>query len=144
MNDCKENMSHHTMEDHGPELFAANIPCAAGHNHTFRTAYWTGKHLQMTLMCIPPCGEIGIEMHPDTDQLIRVEQGSALAVSGTGRDCLNCRRCLNLGDTLFVPAGTYHNIINTGRCPLRLSSVYAPPQHPRGTIHCTKEDSDRT
>lgn len=68
--------------DHGPKPFVTNIMRVARQNQNFRTAFWTGCHLQMTLMCIPPCGEIGVEMHPDTDQFIRVEEGQALVLHG--------------------------------------------------------------
>lgn len=127
--------------DHGPKPFVSNILCAAQRNQNFRTAFWTGCHLQMTLMCIPPCGEIGLEMHPDTDQYFRIEEGQALILMGDCKDkcAFQCR--VSKGDAIFVPSGTWHNICNTGKCPLKLSSIYAPPQHPRGTIHHTKADA---
>lgn len=79
--------------DHGPKPFVTNIMRVARQNQNFRTAFWTGCHLQMTLMCIPPCGEIGVEMHPDTDQFIRVEEGQALVRMGDCRENLDfqCR-----------------------------------------------------
>ena len=129
--------------DHGPAPFTANIPACAGNNRNFRTAFWTGQHLQMTLMCIPIRGDIGLEMHPDTDQYIRVEQGQALVCMGGTSDTLDRRCRLRDGDGVFVPSGTWHNIVNTGSCPLKLSSVYDPPHHPQGTIHCTKADAQR-
>lgn len=127
--------------DHGPTPFTANIMCVAGQNQNFRTVFWTGNHLQMTLMNIPICGEIGLEMHSDTDQFIRVETGRALVCVGTCKERLELRYWLNAGDGIFVPAGTWHNICNTGDCPLRLSSIYAPPRHPKGTVHRTKADA---
>ena len=98
--------------------------------------------MQMTLMCIPACGDIGVEMHPDTDQLIRVEAGRATVCMGACRDKLDIHHRLGVGDAVFVPKGTWHNILNAGNCPLKLSSVYAPPHHPRGTIHATKEEAE--
>lgn len=127
--------------DHGPAPFVTNINHAARHNQNFRSAFWTGCHLQMTLMSIPPCGDIGVEVHPNTDQFIRVEEGQALVRMGSCRDKLDfqCRLCTGKG--IFVPGGTFHNVLNVGNCPLKLSSIYAPPHHPRGTIHHTKLDA---
>ena len=138
---------HHPTEcgcetDHGPKPYAANIMHTARQNHNVRTAFWSGCHLQMTLMCIPVCGDIGVEMHSDTDQFIRVEEGQAIVRMGTCKDKLDFHYRLGVGDAVFVPSGTWHNVSNTGNCPLKLSSLYAPPKHPRGTIHHTKADAE--
>ena len=138
---------HHPTEcgcetDHGPKPYAANIMHTARQNHNFRTALWSGCHLKMTLMCIPVCGDIGVEMHSDTDQFIRVEEGQAIVRMGTCKDKLDFHYRLGVGDAVFVPSGTWHNVSNTGNCPLKLSSLYAPPKHPRGTIHHTKADAE--
>ena len=123
--------------------YADNIEQAACRNQSFRTELWTGQYLQMTLMCIPVRGEIGLEVHEDTDQYIRLEQGMAAAFFGECRNNLDSKIELRCGDAIFVPAGTWHNIINIGNMPLKISSVYAPPHHPRGTVHQTKADADR-
>lgn len=128
--------------DHGPEPFVANIIRAAEQNRNFRTAFWTGNHLQMTLMCIPVRGEVGMEIHPDTDQYLRVEEGQAVVCMGDNRDRPEFWCRAGKGDGIFVPSGTWHNIVNAGRRPLKLSSVYAPPQHARGTVHRTKAVAD--
>ena len=128
--------------DHGPKPFIANIIRAAQRNQNFRTALWTGCRLQMTLMSIPPHGEIGVEMHPDTDQFIRIEEGQALVRMGDCREKLDFQCRIRQGDAIFVPSGTWHNVFNAGSCPLKLSSFYAPPQHPKGTIHRTKADAN--
>ena len=109
--------------DHGPKPFVAHVVRAVRQNQNFRTAFWTGSHLQMTLMSIPPCGEIGVEMHPDTDQFIRVENGQALVRVGACREKPDFQCCLGAGDALFVPCGTWHNVLNAGNCPLKLSSI---------------------
>lgn len=129
--------------DHGPNPYVINIGQAALQNPNFRTAVWTGCHLQMTVMCIPPCGEIGLEVHGDTDQLIRVEQGTAAVKIGKCAEKTDYQQNMCKGDVVFIPAGTWHNVVNTGRNALKISSVYAPPNHPRGTVHFTKADAER-
>ena len=128
--------------DYGPKPFTANIPCALRQDQNFRRAFWTGCRLQMTLMTIPACGEIGVEMHPDTDQFIRVEEGQAQVCMGAFRERLDTTCRLVSGDALFVPGGTWHNVRNTVACPLKLTSIYAPPEHPRGTVHRMKADAE--
>lgn len=98
--------------------------------------------MQITLMCIPPRGEIGLEMHPDVDQLLRVEAGCGLVMMGEGPEALYCRQAVDAGYGIVIPAGTWHNLVNTGCDPLKLVSVYAPPQHSFGTVHKTKADAD--
>lgn len=129
--------------DFGPNPYVANIQQMSIANNNFRTAVWTGCDFQMTHMCIPPCQDIGAEVHPDTEQLIRVEQGNAMAIMGECEDRMDYQQCMNVGDAVFVPAGIWHNVVNTGRQPLKLSSIYSPPHHPHGTIHRTKADAER-
>lgn len=129
--------------DHGGNPYVADIERSAIQNTNFRTAIWTGSHLQMTLMCIPAGGEIGWEIHSDTDQMLRVEQGSGIVKMGRCKNQTECQQNLCKGDVIFIPAGTWHNVANIGRCPLKLSSVYAPPNHPKGTIEPTKSDAER-
>ena len=130
------------VSDYGPEPFVVNIAQATTENKAFRTALWTGDHLQLTLMSIPVGGEIGVEMHPDVDQFIRIEEGQALVKIGDSEDNLMWQRKVGDDYAIFIPAGTWHNIINLGGCPLKLYSIYAPPQHPRGTVQLTKEDAE--
>lgn len=129
--------------DWGPNPCVMDVERSSMQNKNFRTAIWTGSHMQMTVMCIPMYGEIGLEMHEDTDQFIRVEQGNAVVKMGTCRRQQEFQREIGRGDVVFVPAGTWHNITNVGRCPLKVSSIYAPPNHPRGTVHRTKEEAER-
>ncbi|MBR7056044.1 MAG: cupin domain-containing protein [Oscillospiraceae bacterium] len=138
---CRESRQQERGADCGPAPYSVNVHAAALENRCFRRAVWTGRHLQMTLMSIPVGGEIGAEVHPELDQLLRVEEGQALLTLGECREDRERRR-LRAGDTAFVPCGTWHNLENAGNRPLKLSSVYAPPQHPRGTVQCTKEDAD--
>lgn len=129
--------------DHGGNPYVADIERSAIQNTNFRTAIWTGSHLQMTLMCIPAGGEIGWEIHSDTDQMLRVEQGSAVVKMGRCKNQTECQQNMCKSDVVFIPAGTWHNVINIGRTPLKLSSVYAPPHHPKGTIQPTKKDAEK-
>ena len=120
--------------DFGPEPFVVNIARATQQNPFYRRTLWTGCHLQLTLMCIPPCGEIGLEVHPDNDQFLRLEEGQGIVMMGACRERLNFQRPVCQDDAIFVPAGTWHNVVNTGRTPLKLYAIYAPPHHPHGTV----------
>ena len=128
-------------QDSGPRPLVVNISQAAVTNSNFRTVLWTGEHLQLTLMSIPPGGEVGLELHPATDQFFRIESGRALVLMGSCKDCLDFQRKAGADFAILIPAGTWHNIINVGAETLKLSSVYAPPHHPWGTIHRTKADA---
>lgn len=125
--------------DYGQTPYVTKVGNMAYKNQNFRVAIWTGNNLQMTLMSIPVCGEIGTETHPNTDQMLRVEQGMGIVKIGNCQCDLNFQQCIECGDVIFVPAGMWHNVINTGMCSLKLSSVYAPPNHPKGTVDVTKE-----
>ena len=136
------SMQHPEIRDYGCEPFIFNISHATTMNENFRTALWTGQHLQLTLMSIPPCGEIGAEMHADVDQFIRVESGRAKIYMGSCRNDLQEQACVDENYAFLIPAGTWHNIVNAGSRPLKLYSLYAPPQHPRGTVHRTRQDAE--
>lgn len=140
----KNNICPNTGDanDYGPKPFVTNIDSAVMRNNNYRRALWTGKYLQLTLMSIPVGGEIGLEVHPDTDQFIRIENGYGLAMMGSEKNSLNYQRPVKGGFAVFVPAGTWHNILNTGRTPLKLYTVYAPPHHPHGTVQATKAIAD--
>ena len=122
--------------------WSANIEAATTENTTFRTVLFTGKHMQLTVMSIGAGEEIGLEMHGELDQFLRVEAGSAKVVLGATKD--NLDETLELADdwAVIVPAGTWHNVINTGGTPLKLYSIYTPPEHPPETVHRTKADAD--
>lgn len=136
---CNVNQCNNMSNDCGPNPMTANINQAARNNTDFRNTFWTGNHLQITLMCIPVGSCIGLEMHQDTDQFIYIVQGEALVQLGETQ-CPNRVACNN---AILVPAGTWHNVINIGNTPLKLYSIYAPPHHPRGTLHRTKCDAER-
>jgi mannose-6-phosphate isomerase-like protein (cupin superfamily) len=105
-------------------------------NTDFRRVIYTAPHSQLVLMSLKPKEDIGMEIHPDNDQFLRFEEGSWEAIISdehfTGE----------AGDCVVVPAGSYHNIINTSsEKELKLYTVYSPAHHPEGTIHKTKEDA---
>ena len=126
------------VTDHGPNPFVVDICKATQYNDTFRTALWTGHHLQLTLMSIPVGEDIGLEVHPNVDQFLRIEDGQGLVQMGDSKDHLYFRQPVYDDFAIFIPAGTWHNLTNTGNKPLKLYSIYAPPNHPWGTIHQTK------
>lgn len=128
--------------DYCPTPYVTDIVRAAIGNTDFRTTCWTGKHLQVTLMCIPAGGEIGLECHKHSDQFLFIVSGKGLVQMGKCKDKLDFCRHVCPGDAVCVPEDTWHNIKNCGNCPLKLFSVYAPPEHPHGTVHKTKAVAD--
>ena len=130
------------ITDHGDKPFAVNIARVTRQNRTYRTALWTGSHLQLTLMSIRPGEDIGLEVHPHLDQFIRIEDGAGLVVMGDAKDHLDFRANVCGGYAFIIPAGKWHNLINTGARPIKLYSIYAPVQHPYGTVQKTREDAE--
>lgn len=107
-------------------------------NSYFRQVLFTGKHCQLVVMCLQPSEEIGNEVHPTVDQFFRIEEGEARFVFNGKEEHL-----VRDGDAVVVPAGTYHNVINTSSVkPLKLYTIYTPPQHPDGTVHKTKAEAE--
>ena len=126
------------LTDYGPAPFVIDMERASAVNTDYRIALWTGEHLQTTLMQINVGDDIGTEMHPDTDQYIMIAEGCGMVAMGKTKEQMNYRKGVQSGYGVFVPAGTWHNIVNTGNRPLKLISVYTPPEHPHGTVHATK------
>ncbi len=129
------------LRDYGSRPFVVNIDQAAKQNSTYRTALWTGKKLQVTLMSINVGDDIGLEVHPTTDQFIRIEEGQGLVQMGDSRDNLDFQEMAYDDYAIMIPAGKWHNVTNTGKTPLKLYVIYAPPEHPFGTVHETKADA---
>lgn len=139
----KNSFTNRYLEsDYGPQPYVVDIHKATLQNTDFRRALWTGTHQQITLMCIPVGGEVGLESHPHLDQLLSIEDGYGYVMMGNSCNRLNYRTNIREGYAVLVPAGTWHNVVNIGRCPIKLYSIYAPPQHPHGTIHRTKTEAD--
>ncbi|HET9755344.1 MAG TPA: cupin domain-containing protein [Candidatus Limnocylindrales bacterium] len=115
-----------------------DIFAAAWSNEAFRREVLTGEHEQVVVMTIPPGGEIGEEVHPETDQVLVFIDGRAEArLDGQASE-------VGPNDLVLVRAGTRHNFRNTSEGPLRLITIYAPPEHAPGTVHQTKEEADAT
>ena len=138
------NMPIPPLKDYGPEPFVIDIEEATEQNNTFRTALWTGDNLQVTLMSIDIGNDIGLEVHTNGDQFIRIEDGDALVMMGDREDNLDFQRRVYGDSAIMIPAGKWHNIINIGNKPLKLYAIYAPPEHPKGTVHNTKQDAENT
>ncbi len=126
--------------DYGPNPLIVNIGSFAKQNPYERTTLWTGAQLQVTLMSIPVHGDIGLEVHTDFDQLIRIEDGCGLALVENWALRLHYQQRISPGYALMLPAGTYCKIINEGNIPLKLYAVCAP--HPSGTLPTTREAAE--
>jgi mannose-6-phosphate isomerase-like protein (cupin superfamily) len=117
--------------------FIADIEDQTEENRDFRRVLYTGPHMQLVLMSLAPGEELGEEVHETTDQFFRVEEGRGEVVID-GRETR-----IESDIAIIVPAGTRHNVRNTGHKPLRFYTLYAPPEHPDGTVHRTKADADK-
>lgn len=107
-------------------------------NKYFRKVLFTGQNLQLVAMSLLPKEEIGNEVHEHVDQFFRIEQGRAKFVLNGGEECV-----VGAGSAVVIPAGTYHNVINTSPSkPLKLYTIYTPPNHPDGTVHKTKAEAE--
>jgi mannose-6-phosphate isomerase-like protein (cupin superfamily) len=130
------------LQDYGAEPTVINIEDFTLFNENFRTALWTGTYLQLTLMSIPVGGEIGLEQHCDTDQFLRIEEGEGKVLMGDTEEALTFEQIAGKDFVIFVPAGKWHNLINTGKVPIKLYSIYAPAEHQFGTVHKTFEEAE--
>ena len=125
--------------DQGMKPFVINIEEAAKQNQNFRAALWTGRYFQVTVMSIDVGSDIGLEVHPTTDQFVRIEEGQGIVQMGDSKNNLNFVKKVKEDYAIMIPAGKWHNLTNTGDEPLKIYVIYAPPQHPFGTVHETKE-----
>lgn len=116
--------------------FVDNIERLTEDNGNFRQVLYTGKNLQLVLMTMQPGEEIGEEIHEDRDQFFRIEVGQGeIRIDGVANK-------VKADDGIIVPAGAKHNVINNGSGPLKLYTIYGPPEHRDGTVHATKADAD--
>jgi len=132
-----------TLHDNGPRPNSFDIEAATRDNDNYRVVAWTGRYLQVTLMTIPVGESIGLEAHPDTDQFLRIESGNGKAVMGPAEDQLDFEEAVGDGSSIQVPAGSWHDVINTGDEPLRLYAIYAPSHHAAGAVQPTSADAER-
>lgn len=115
--------------------FVDNIEEKTEQNSFFRQVLYTGKYTQLVVMSLLPGEEIGIEVHPVVDQFFRIEEGQAkVIIDGEEHEVSD-------GFAIIVPAGSQHNVINTGSNPLKLYTLYSPPNHPEGTVHRTRAEA---
>ncbi len=119
-----------------------NMEQATIANDAFRSVLFTGRHTQLTVMCIGPGDDIGREVHDDHDQFLRIEQGNARVELGKSEDSVDETHETGPDSAVIVPAGVWHNVVNTGDGDLKLYSLYSPPEHPDGTVHVTKADAE--
>ena len=120
-----------------------NVEQATLDNDTFRTVLFTGEHTQLTVMRLGPGEDIGREAHPHLDQFLRIEQGTGRAELGRSADVIDETHEVEDDWAIIVPAGVWHNVVNTGAGDMKLYSLYSPPEHPDGTVHRTKADAER-
>jgi mannose-6-phosphate isomerase-like protein (cupin superfamily) len=117
--------------------FCDNIDVRTVENEDFRRVLYTGQNLQLVLMTLQPGDEIGEEVHEDRDQFFRIEEGSGVV------DIDGVENRVEDDFAVIVPAGARHNVRNTGDEPLRLYTIYGPPEHLDGIVQSTKEEADR-
>ena len=122
--------------------WVGDIEQATVDNTTFRTVLFTGEHTQLTVMRIAPGEDIGREAHPDRDQFLRIEQGNARVELGSTGDTIDETYDVEDDWAVVVPAGVWHNLVNTGDGDLKVYSLYSPPEHPDGTVHVTKAEAE--
>lgn len=138
MTNMRSTNNMHSSND----ILSFNIEDSALKNQNFRKTIWTGKFMQITLMSINSGSSIGLEIHPDNDQFLKIEDGIGQVLIGKSKDRLSYQKRVKKGDAIIVPAGMWHNVINLGRGCIKLYSVYAPPHHRPGTVHRTKQDAN--
>ena len=122
--------------------WVGNIERTTLENGTFRTVVFTGEHAQLTVMRLGPGEDIGREAHPATDQFIRIERGRARVEFGRIAGRIDATYDVEDDWAIVIPAGVWHNVVNTGTEDLKLYSLYSPPEHPAGTIHRTKAEAE--
>jgi mannose-6-phosphate isomerase-like protein (cupin superfamily) len=122
--------------------WVGNIERETLDNTTFRTVLFTGEHAQLTVMRLAPGEDIGLESHPTHDQFIRIEEGQGRVELGETNERIDETHEVEDDWAIVIPAGVWHNVVNTGSTEMKLYSLYAPPEHPPDTVHETKVDAE--
>lgn len=130
------------MTENDKQVYVLNIEEETKNNTNFRTTLWTGEHTQLTVMSIPTGGEIGLEVHHDVDQFLRVEAGAAKLMTGASKEEVSETGELQPDTAVLIPAGTWHNVVNIADSDLKVYSLYSPAEHAPGTVHKTKAEAD--
>jgi mannose-6-phosphate isomerase-like protein (cupin superfamily) len=130
------------ITDLGPAPSVFDLENATTANCDYRRVAWSGTYLQVTLMSIPVGASVGLETHPDTDQFLRLDAGTGRVVMGPSKDDLPFSQVVSDGWAIMVPAGTWHDVINTGDEPMRLYAIYAPVHHAAGKVQATAADAE--
>ena len=130
-----------TIEDIGPQPQSFDLEKSTRENSDYRAVVWSGRYLQVTLMSIPVGSDIGLEMHPETDQFLRLDAGRGRVQIGPAKDQLTFEKEVSDGWCILVPAGSWHNVTNIGEEPMKVYAVYAPAHHKPGKIHKTASDA---
>lgn len=130
-----------TIKDNGPQPQSFDLEQDTRRNAQYRSVAWSGRYLQVTLMSIPVGCDIGLEMHPETDQFLRLDAGRGRVQIGSAKDQLTFEKEVSDGWCILVPAGSWHNVTNIGDEPMQLYAIYAPAHHKPGKVHKTASEA---
>lgn len=130
-----------TVKDIGPQPQSFDLEQATRDNADYRSVAWSGRYLQVTLMSIPVGGDIGLEMHAETDQFLRLDAGRGRVQMGASKENLTFDKEVSDGWCILVPAGAWHNVTNIGDEPMQVYAIYAPAHHMPGKVHKTASDA---
>ena len=129
------------LEDYGEKPWAVDIEDLTLENNNYRAVKWSGRFMQMALMSLKPGEEIELEMHSASDQFIRIEEGEGLVYMGESKDNLSFVEYVKDDWAVFIPAGIWHKLLNTGKGDLKFYTIYAPQEHSKATVHKTFADA---
>lgn len=127
--------------DHGRRPYVVNIDKMTERNNAYLTTLWTGRRLQVLLMSLKAGEETGFERHAQNEEFIKIKEGRGYIQIGDSKHRLDVQQHVRKGDAIMIPAGKWHNLTNIGREPLKVYAIYAPPEHPYGTVQQTKKGS---